>query len=233
MKASPARRAALVPAVRALLFVPLASLALYGCPEAQETTTPEDDLGDVVFGGAATDEALVSLGSALDAKDPVTDPARAPVLDTPTGPVVPASPIPEFSWHFGEAASRLRPLPGEPGPASLRFAAAPSQVRRPLPGSWVSPLLDLVGPPRAAHAHGDPLNGTATFVVFSTKDDPKLLRVFTDQTSFTPGQDLWDKLVEAKAEITVSLVAADFESNRIADGGEPVQGTKLSFTIGE
>ena len=232
MKASPARRAALVPAVRALLFVPLASIALYGCPEAEETTTPEDEYTDVVFGGAATDEALVSLGSALDAKGPVTDPARAPVLDTPAGAVVPASPIPEFSWHFGEAASRLRPLPGEPGPAWLRFAAAPSQPL-PLAGSWVSPLLALVGPPRAAHAHGDPLNGTATFVVFSTKDDPKLLRVFTDQTSFTPGQDLWDKLVEAKAEITVSLVAADFDANRIADGGDPVQGTKLSFTIGE
>lgn len=222
-----ARRPALSPALRALFFVPFASMALYGCPAPDDTTTPdEDEYADVVYGGGATDEALVALGSALDQAAPGSDPQRAPVLDTPAGGELPKSPIPEFAWHFGESAIRLRGAPGELAPALLRLASPLDRARE-----WASPLASLVGPPRAARAHGDPLNGTATFIVFSTKSDAKLVRVFTDQTSFTPGQDLWDKLTGANAEITVSLVAAEFDNNRIADGGDPVQGTELTFTI--
>lgn len=226
MKLSSATRPALSPALRALLFVPFASVALYGCPEPEETTPDEDEYADVVYGGGATDEALVSLGSALDKAAPLEDPARAPVLDTPTGSELPKSPIPEFSWHFGEAASFSPAAPPGRVPSLLALTTTPPRARE-----WASPLLELVGPARAAHAHGDPLNGTATFIVFSTKSDDKLVRIFTDQTSFTPGQDIWDELAAANAEITVSLVAADFDNNRIADGGAPVQGTRLTFTI--
>ena len=39
--------------------------ALYGCPQ-EETTPPDDEYADVIYGGAATDEAMVALGSALE-----------------------------------------------------------------------------------------------------------------------------------------------------------------------
>lgn len=208
---------------RVLFLLPLACAALYGCPQE---SPPEDEYADVIYGGEATDEAMVSLGSALDQKAPVEDAARAPVLDSPTETALPGGTIPTFTWHFGEAASLRAPVPGKgapTGPALLRFASeAPS---------WLHPLAELVGPPRAAHAHGDPLTGTATLLVFSTKSSPDLVRVFTDQTSFTPGQATWDTLAAAAEEITLSLVAADFDNNRIADGGDPVQGTKLKLTI--
>ncbi|MEZ4295843.1 MAG: hypothetical protein R3B70_12775 [Polyangiaceae bacterium] len=77
------------------------------------------------------------------------------------------------------------------------------------------------------------MNGTATFLVFSTKTDPKLVRVFTTDTTFTPGQATWDTLAGAGEEITLSLVAADFDNNRIADGGDPVQGTQFTFSIAQ
>lgn len=214
---------------RVLFLLPLACAALYGCP--QEETEPEnEEYADVIYGGEATDEAMVALGSALDQKAPVEDAARAPVLDAPTETSLPRGTIPEFTWHFGASASLHAPLPpaaapqAPRGPELLRPASAPA---------WLHPLAELVGPPRAARAHGDPLNGTATFLVFSTSKDPKLVRVFTDQTTFTPGQETWDKLAAAGGEITLSLVAADFDNNRIADGGDPVQGTKLTFTITE
>lgn len=221
---------------RLVFLLPLACAALYGCPQ-EESTTPEDEYADVIYGGGATDEALVSLGSALDQKAPVDDPARAPVLDSPTATSLPKDTIADFTWHFGTTGSFNAPLPLVPGheapagPALLRLASAARDAGQSLPRSWMGPLAELVGPPRAAHAHGDPLNGTATWLVFSTKSDPKLVRVFTDQTSFTPGQETWDALAAAGEEITLSLIAADFEDNRIADGGDPVQGTKLTFTI--
>lgn len=213
---------------RLLFLLPLACAALYGCPQ-EETTPPDDEYADVIYGGAATDEAMVALGSALDQKAPADDPARAPVLDTPSATSLPKGTIVDFTWHFGAAASIPTPLPRGPvhevpaAPSLLRLASAAP--------AWIHPLTDLVGPPRAAHAHGDPLNGPATLLVFSTPGNAKLVRVFTDQTTFTPGQATWDTLAAAGDEITLSLVAAEFDNNRIADGGDPVQGTQFTFTI--
>jgi hypothetical protein len=211
---------------RLFLLLPFASAILYGCPQS---SAPGDEYADVIYGGGATDEAMVALGGALDQKDPIEDPARAPVLDTPAETSLPAGTIVDFTWHFGQGSSlRSPPLPdrGAPGgPVLLRIAGAAPAL--------LGPLAELVGPPRAARAHGDPLNGTATLLVFSTKTHPELVRVFTDQTSFTPGQATWDALAAAGEEITLSLVAAVFDNNRIADGGDPVQGTRFTFTIAQ
>lgn len=207
-----------------MFLLPLACAALYGCPPAETTeTTPDEEYADVIYGGAATDEALIALGSALDKAAPAEDPARAPVLDSPTEAQLPASPIPTFTWHHGNKASLRTPDETPAGPALLRLATtAPS---------WARPLAELFGPPRAAHAHGDPVNGTATFLTFSTKSDPKLVRVFTTNTTLTLGEEAWDKIAKAGEEVTLSLIAADFDNNRIADGGAPVQGTKYTFTV--
>lgn len=205
---------------RMLLLVPLACAAIYGCDhEDEEALSPE--LADVVVEGDTTDEALVALDSALDQKAPVDDPTRAPVLDMPTGTMLPKTPIPMFTWHVG---GTTRQSPNDlHAPTLLRLPESPSTFR--------SALGEFFGPVKAAHAHGDPLVGPATFLVFSTATNPKLARVFTNLTSYTPAQAVWDKLVATNAEITVSLIGAEFDNNRIADGGGPVQGTKFVFTI--
>lgn len=207
---------------RMLLLVPLACAAIYGCDHAEEEAlSPE--LADVLFEGDTTDEALVALDSALDQKAPVDDPTRAPVLDMPTGATLPKTPIPTFTWHVG-GTTRQSPHDLH-APTLLRLPKSTSTFR--------SALGEFFGPVKAAHAHGDPLVGPATFLVFSTATNPKLARVFTNLTSYTPAQAVWDKLIAAKTEITLSLVGAEFDNNRLADGGGPVQGTKFVFTISQ
>lgn len=205
---------------RMLILVPLACAAIYGCDHEEEVVlSPE--LADVLFEGDTTDEGLVALDSALDQKAPVDDPTRAPVLDMPTGAILPKTPIPTFTWHAG-GMTYLSPHDLH-APTLLRWSESTSTFR--------SALGEFFGPVKAAHAHGDPLIGPATFLVFSTTTDPKLARVFTSLTSYTPAQSVWDKLVAANAEITLSLIGAEFDNNRIADGGSPVQGTKFVFAI--
>lgn len=205
---------------RTLMLVPIACAAIYGCSHEEEVElSPE--LADVLFEGTATDEALVALDAAMQQKAPVDDPAQAPMLDMPTGAMLPKSPIPTFTWHTGTTA-RNAPHHHE-APALLRVPETQSPFR--------AGLADLFGPIKAAQAHGDPLVGPAAFLTFSTASDAKLTRVFTSLSSYTPSQEVWDKMVAANAEITLSLVGAEFDNNRIADSGGPFQGTKYAFTI--
>ncbi|HMY19518.1 MAG TPA: hypothetical protein PKA58_24505 [Polyangium sp.] len=204
---------------RTLMLVPLACATIYGCETTEEELSPE--LADVLFEGATTDEALIALDASIQQKAPVADPTQAPVLDMPTATMLPKTPIPTFTWHAG-AAVRNEPWNID----------APTLLRVPEPQSpFRGGLAELFGPIKAAHAHGDPLVGPATFLVFSTATNPKLTRVFTSLTSYTPTQAVWDKMIAANAEITLSLVGAQFDANRIADGGGPFQGTKFAFTI--
>jgi hypothetical protein len=95
----------------------------------------------------------------------------------------------------------------------------------------LKPLRDFFGPVRSAYAHGDPFTGTATYLVFSTDSDPKLLRVLTSEASYTPDAAAWDKLVAAGKPITLTLTGAEFETNRIAQDGGPYKGSSTQFTI--
>jgi hypothetical protein len=196
-----------------------ASVALYsascsssgGGGEGGEAENPA--FADVIYAGDTTDEALEQLIAAT-AKD---DAAKAPVFDSPAdGAELPAATPAKFSWHAGTAA-----LPGAP---SLRFAGR----RAP---SFSSPLAELFGPERAAHAHGDPLNGTAYWLVFSTPANAKLLRVFTAETSYTPDAAAWDKLVKASDTITVTIKSAIFDTNELAADGGPWAGTPVKVTV--
>lgn len=215
---------------RTMLLLPFACAALYGCPsEPPEETHEGEEYADVVYEGETTDEGMVSLGGALDQKAPVEDAARAPELDS-TAAELPKSPIPKFEWHIGAKASFAPGLLTGPEKALALLPAASGPAWAPGAGA-LREIAALFGPVRAASAHGEPMNGAATFLVFSTKSDAKLVRVLTDETSYTPSQEVWDKLVGAKAEITLSLIGATFDANRIADGGDPVQGSKLAFTI--
>ena len=88
-----------------------------------------------------------------------------------------------------------------------------------------------LGGTRPAYAHGDPITGVAYYLVFSSSSDDGLVRVFTTNTDYTPGQDEWGRLRGVEGEITLRLTWADFETNRIAEGGGPWATPALTFTI--
>jgi hypothetical protein len=85
---------------------------------------------------------------------------------------------------------------------------------------------------RSAHAHGAPFTGIAYFVVFSTPSNPKLLRVATKNTTYTPDAAAWKALTDAKETITVIIDAARIEGNLLVDGGGPfVTSKSTSFSV--
>ncbi|WP_437522804.1 hypothetical protein WME79_32440 [Sorangium sp. So ce726] len=213
-------RALLVPALAVL-----ASAAMYtgACGHSDDHTSSgtssDPSLADVIFEGGATDEALEEL-LAVDAKD---EPAQGTVFDAPEdGAMVPGEAALELTFHVAGAAQRTAPRAAP----ELRLATAAA------PGaSIVAELGALLGPARAAWAHGTPINGRAYFLVFTTAERELLLRVFTTKLSYTPDAAAWDKLRAAGVPITVSVISALFENNRIVQGGGPFTGEPVTFTI--
>jgi len=208
----------------ALVFVPLVAASLYACSDDTTDTTPPDEelkgYEDVIYEGEVTDEALVSLVSALE-QGPKDDPAQAPTLVSPMGEV-PKTPIPTFTWKIGSTAARSTP------PTLLRWAEHDSDRA---PPRFTAGLRDLIGPERAAHAHGTPYTGQATWAVFSSASDPKLVRVLTSKTTYTPAAAAWDKIAAAGGTITLTLIGAQFDQNRIATDGGPYKGSATTFTV--
>ena len=192
-----------------------ASVALYSasCSSSGESEEENAELADVIYQGETTDEALEQLIDA-QAKE---DAAKAPVFVSPAdGAELPAATPAKFSWHAGTAALPVTPL----------FRLADRQAP-----SFSSPLAELFGPERAARAHGEPLNGTAYWLVFSTPKEAKLLRVFTAETSYTPDATAWAKLTSAGDTITVTIKSAIFDTNELAADGGPWAGTPVKITV--
>ena len=170
------------------------------------------DLSDVIYEGEVTDEALESmLGGTLS-----TDDTKAAIVSAPaSGDVLPAASPATFTWSASTASL---------GP-SLRFAPVRSPLRGPRLPAWL-------GAERSAHAHGTPFTGVAYFVDFSTAKSAHLLRVATDQTSYTPGDAAWAKLKAAGTEITITITSARLEKNLLVDAGGPYASADgVSFTI--
>jgi hypothetical protein len=183
-------------------------------------------LADVIFQGEVTDEALEAI---LAAKI-IDNGARAPGIDVPKeGGVLPAATIPTFSWHVGAGGgASIGTTP------SFRFAqlAGPDRAASPLKArSPLSSFSELIGPERAASAHGTPFSGTGFWLVFATDADPKLLRVFTDKTSYQPDATAWKKLQGAGMAISLKVVASWFELNKISSDGGPYAGKPVKFTV--
>jgi hypothetical protein len=222
---------------RLLFLVPAATALLYACDDHDDDHEPTSDIGDVVLEGTVTDETFVALQSALDQGPPVTDVAQGGSLDAPAdGAELPRTPAALFSWHFGATAAR----PAAPAGARLAASEPPSPspwALSPVPerpagfAAFAAPLRELLGPMRSAHAHGTPYTGTATYLRFSIDSNPKLVEVFTSNTSYTPAPELWSKLTGAGKPITLSLVSAIFEENRVAQDGGPFAGSTVTFTI--
>jgi hypothetical protein len=172
---------------------------------------------DVIYEGGATDEALAELEAA---GAPTTNAAEtasftAPLADAALPAATPAA----FTWALPAQGSRLELLPQG------------REVPGPLERSATAALGLLLSGVREAHAHGDPVNGRAFFVVFSTAAEPELVRVFTTASTYTPDDAAWTALKGAAAPITATITSAVFESNRVAADGGPFTGGTVTFTI--
>jgi hypothetical protein len=192
------------------------SVALYAgaCSSDGEPSNPAEgpndvDLEGVVYLGAANDEGLALLLDASAKASPAprfTSPEAGAMLEAPT----------TFSYHAGEGA-RLEAAPdGASARSSQRLARE---------------LLQLIGRERSALAHGAPMNGPGYLLTFASSDDPKVLRVFTDQTTYLPSAEEWQMLVAASDELTVSVRLAVFDEGRLAAGGGPFESAPLAFSI--
>jgi hypothetical protein len=174
---------------------------------------------DVVFEGGATDEAAVALLQATL----VSDPTSAANFTAPINMmVVPAASAPTFSWKIGVAAAD-RP------PSDVRFTLLePPSIPQKLATRALGALLSGVP---SAYAHGTPVSGPAYFLNFSTATNPKLLRVFTTNMTYTPDATVFAKLKAAATTIHAVITNAQFDQNRIAQAGGPWKGNEITFTI--
>lgn len=204
---------------RRFIYGSAGAATLLGACE-NESGEPSDDLADVIYEGAAIDEALETLLAA-----PVVDDASRTARFTwpSNGEVLPASEPLHVCWTIGQTAMYRPPSIVVP------------DVRRPAPHR--TPRLSermlavLLGGIRSAHAHGKPLNGAGFLLVFSTPEDPKLLRVFTSAMAYIPDAAAQAKLAAVQGVIQVNLLHADFEDNRIARDGGPFRAIPTSFEL--
>jgi hypothetical protein len=197
---------------RRLLLVAAPAAVLSACsgsaPEAEtaeKTVVERSDIADVIYRPGATDEGILTLLNA----DLVSEPSSEPVVTAPAEAAHLTS-LTTFEYRSGATAFRRGPR---------RRARA-----------WS--LADCFVLERSAFAHGAPMNGDAFFVAFSSSRTPKLLRVFTQDKSYVPTDDEWQRLSGAGETIMLTVTRAIFEQGRITSDGGPFVGKPLRFTIG-
>jgi hypothetical protein len=184
-----------------------------GCGDDSEGA-PIEGLEDVVYVGGATDEAL----DALLAREPQHDPTKTAVFDWPSdGEQLSAATPSPFCWHIGEPKGAFNRAPE-------RLFRSPDQTG---PG-WDRLLFPGLA---EAHAHGTPISGPVYLITFSGPDGAPLHRGFTTATNFVPSAEAWADLHGAGVPITAVVTWADFESNRIVEGGGPWPGKPITVGI--
>lgn len=208
-----------------VLFVPLATSLVYACSGEPEPPAVPPGYEDVVLEGSVSKATLTAFVGALEAGPPVVMPTRTPALFWPSdGEKLPLSPVTSFCWELGKTARRAPQE--EEGARWVGLSPAPARSFAAL----ASPLRELIGPPRAAHAAGEPWSGIATYVVFSTDTEPKLLRALTSELHFTPTEATWKQWAAMGKMIRVSLVAAGINQGQV-EGGVVVEGSSIAFGI--
>lgn len=192
----------------ALSFLLLAACSDHDEPAPSKT---EPDISTTVYVGGTTDEALEPF---IDAT-PKDDPRYYVIVDSPElGEPLPSNTPAELRYHLASEATHL---PSRPPPV----LAPEPRWKRPL-----RELLQLLGPPRVAYAHGTPYNGTAYFLLFRDADGAPQLSVFTGQGTYAPDDPAWKTLAAAKQPLSLEITSAFFEDNAIPlDGGPFVGGT--------
>jgi hypothetical protein len=74
-------------------------------------------------------------------------------------------------------------------------------------------------------------NGVAFLLVFSTPSDPKLLRIVTTASSFTPSAADWKRLTSSSEPVTFKLASGTFENDELTAEGGPHQGQGLNLSF--
>lgn len=189
---------------RFLPVVPVVALLCgLGGVACDDHTATDPSLADVLFQVSGGDEAL----SALLAATPQLKAPQAPIVDNPQpGVTLPATPT-TLTWHDGDVAQARPPRPGPQRPAFD------------LPDWLVAPAL----------AHGPSLNGRAYLLVIASDKDPKLVRVFTQASSWLPAANTWQKLQAAGGKLTLTVTSAVFEGNAVTQG--PFASQAVTFQV--
>jgi hypothetical protein len=190
------------------------------CSTEEPAQTADPALADVVFEGGATPRAL---GSLLDAS-PIPDVTRAPtILDPPNNAVLKASQKVVFDWSV-DGATALRTAPAS---APTLLPPLETKGKGPVP-AW---LTELLGPERSASAAPGMLDQRGYFLLFSTDSTPRLLRVFTTRTSYSPDAKAWKTLTDAGTWTKLLVVSADFWHDDLVPGTGPFVGASILFCI--
>lgn len=207
----------------------LAALAvLHAC--AGEEPAPHPGFEDVLLQGGATTDSLAAFVHAMELQPPLpggpelvfTWPANGEVIPEKRGDIL------TFCWEL--APSARAPRPPRPGAAGMPWAALLEAAPAARSPGWTAPLAELLGPPRAAHAGPPPYEGMLTYAVFSTSDDPALVRVLTGNYDYNPTASEFQKMAAATQPITLRLVTAFVKADEPVASG-PFTGIEMTFTI--
>jgi hypothetical protein len=175
------------------------------CSTHEDTGNPA--LADVVYVGTATDESLELM---LDAS-PTSSPTKGAQFDAPVpDAMLPAATPATFAWHTT---------------STVQFQRHSPQAQE-MALDWER----WVGVPEAL-AHGTPLSGKASLLVVSSAKDTKLLRVFTNVSSYTPTVAEWKKLAAAGGTLTATVTTATFDTNKLTQDGGPFSGVPVKFSV--
>jgi hypothetical protein len=74
-------------------------------------------------------------------------------------------------------------------------------------------------------------NGQAFFLAFSSASNQKLLRVFTNLTSYTPSTAAWQGLLQVGEPVSINVTSATFENDLLTSDGGPHIGETITVTI--
>lgn len=202
-----------------------------GAPEEEgsEHPHPEEQLGEVVYQGKVTDEALMRL---LDhVAQPQSQPQVSVCAPRAEAALTRQTPI-EFS--FATSGCTLAPdarwknrTKAAPTPARHASNASTKASREPM----LSVLLSAL-PLGVAHAHGDPFNGTAYYLRVLDSAGVVKMQAFTDATTYTPNQAQWTRVVESGLPLRLEIVWAEFDNNEVVGNG-PFEVPPVSFLLQE
>jgi acyl dehydratase len=196
--------------LRIALFAALLTATSYVVACSSESTHEDAGnpvLADVVYVGTTTDESLELM---LDAS-PTSSLTRGAMFDAPVPDAkLPAATPATFAWHTTSTVQFQRHTPQIQG-ITLDWQR------------WV-------GVPEAL-AHGTPLSGKASLLVVSNAKNPKLLRVFTNLSSYTPTAAQWKNLAATGGTLTATVTTASFDTNKLTQDGGPFSGVSVQFSV--
>lgn len=74
------------------------------------------------------------------------------------------------------------------------------------------------------------MNGPAFLLTFSTPSNSKILRVFTQETSYSPADAEWQRLLATGSEIKLTVTLAIFDEGLIVPQGGPFVSAPVRFS---